>query len=341
MEIFLGNPVQKRELKYYINVLRLFHFNIIEEKFSDIRYVPLSKFFSDPVLRERINVALFHKGVEAFYAKLDDSVENYEFFPIDRAFIGLDKLSVTPEDSVTNFGGFYSKYQTYYNIEQVSVGSLLGSYVKKKYNINITTLELLRSYFHDSIHFNTFSSYKFRFDRHQAKSIKDSIHRVQFGFNLKHENGDSFANLDGSESKTTRNLGLVMEGVTDDFCKTVIKEVIDETKIKIECATAFEKIILDEITSTSYVPPQVPPADCDDLEKEYIGTINNTYQYVWSRYYAFLDEFTAGDIGQFKDLMFYSMIEGDFSNIRDYFSSFNDDVLGFDNLFKNKGSYSY
>jgi len=334
MEILLGSSEEKKELRFRLNSIRLFHFKLLREKYSDIFYIPLSQFLLDHSLEKKIDLPLFKRGIEIFYKNIESLTDDYNFMPLDRVFVGIYKNQAM-EGSFNEFGGYYSKYQTYYHLEQISVTSLLGCYVDKEYNKSLTTLELLRSYFHDTIHFNTFRSYKLKFNYNADNINTDAIHRFQYGFNFRHENGNSLSNPDSPAAKTTRNLGVIMEGITDDFSKASVRNILEGEKISFSDLSYFESVILNEITSNNF--NEVYPSSNAFTKEEinYIGKINSSYKSVWALYYNFLSEFSISSKQKFREFLFSSMILGDYIAIQDYFNKHEEDVKGFERLFKN------
>jgi hypothetical protein len=333
METLLGNSSEKQELRFRLNSIRLFHFKLLQEKYYDINFIPLSQFLLDKSLEQKIDTTLFKKGIENFYKYQEALNEDYNFLPLDRVFVGLHKINGKPNEKFDEFGGYYSKYQTYYHLEQISLTSLMGCYVSGNYHKTLTTLELLRSYFHDSIHFNTFRSYKLKYNYHSDIRLED-IHRLQYGFNFRREDGKSFSNLDSKEAKTTRNLGMIMEGVTDDFSKLAIAKIIEDEKISLSDLSHFENVILNEITSTTF-KESYPSDDAFSAEEaNYLNRINDAYKTVWKLYYQFLNEFSVGSKQDFRNFIFTTMINGDHIAFKDYFNRQLNDVNGFDKLFK-------
>lgn len=333
MERLFGNVEEKKELRFRLNSIRLFHFKLLQEKYSDIHFIPLSQFLLDKSLEQKIDLSLFKKGIEVFYKNIENLTNDYNFLPLDRVFVGLYK-SDTADRKFNEFGGYYSKYQTYYHYEQISVTSLLGCYVSKEYNKALTTLELMRSYFHDTIHFNTYRSYKLKYN-YQVDNINlESIHRFQYGFNFRHENGNSFSCPDNLSAKVTRNLGVIMEGITDDFSKASIRNILEQEKITLSDLSYFENIIFTEMTSNNFKEVYPSPNVFDDAEIEYINKINQAYKSVWSLYYNFLGEFAIDSKQKFREFLFSTMIAGDFIGLRDYFNRYQNDDRGFDRLFK-------
>jgi hypothetical protein len=257
---------------------------------------------------------------------------NYEQLPLDRVLVGvcINKDELKEPDV---FGGYYSKNQTYYNIEQVSVTSIIGSYTYSVYDKTLSTLELLRSYFHDSIHFNTFRSYRLK-TNHSQKIKQEDIHRVQYGFNLRQEDGKSFSNIDDKNSKTTRNLGIIMEGITDEFSKLFVARIIENEKIHLNELDDFEEVVLNEVVSGTVSESCFASESFTLPEKKYLTVLNHSYKTVWNPYSNFINEFSVDQSQNFKNFIFKTMIEGDHQAFREYFNNLLGDLNGFDNLFK-------
>lgn len=334
MEVLLGNSSEKRELRFRLNSFRLFHFKLLQEKYYHIYFIPLSQFLLDKTMEQKIDIKLFKEGIESFYRYQEKLNYNYDFLPLDRVFVGLYTTLENIPQEFNEFGGYYSLYQTYYHLEQISLTSLLGCYIQADYNKMLVTLELLRSYFHDSIHFNTFRSYKLKINYDNENVRLEDVHRLQYGFNFRREDGVTFSNRDREGARSTRNLGIIMEGVTDDFSKIAIGRIIEDKKLHFSNLSYFENVILNEITTTSF--KEIYPSNNAFTKQEtfYLAKINEAYKNIWSGYYEFLNEFVNSTKQEFRDFIFTCMIKGDQIAFKDYFDRKLNDINGFEKIFK-------
>lgn len=332
MEVLLGNRSERKELRFRLNTFRLFHFILLKEKYNDVNFIPLSQILIDKEFEEKIEISLFKKGIEDFYRYQEAINDDFNFLPLDRIFVGLYKSE--SKGNFEEFGGYYSKYQTYYHLEQISLTSFLGCYINKKYHKVLTTLELLRSYFHDSIHYNTFRSYKLKINYAKEIVRLDDVHRFQYGFNFRKEDGITFSSLDAETAKSTRNLGIIMEGVTDDYSKIAVQRIIEEEKVYLNDLSPFENVVLNEIISTSFSEAYLSDTAFTTEESRYIIRINDAYKSVWKLYYSFLSDFSTSSKNEFRDFIFTTMISGDHIAFKDYFNRFANDINGFEKIFK-------
>lgn len=320
MEILSGRIGDILKLSEFLNDLRRSPINFLEKRFPKRLFIRLSNFLEHKDSSLFIEKDLFKYCVNLFYRNHKKMFKSFKKFPFERVFISVDIPNKNPSCCL---GGYYSYGQSYYNLEQVSITSILGFYSVKKYNKELVTLELLRSYLHDSIHFNSFREYRLKDVKEHELLSCDNIHRIKYGFNVRNESGISFSNIDKPGTKSTRNLGVIMEGITDESSKKFISNFIEGQNLNLKNLSLFENMILDEITNTSRnIYYNTKDGIFTDQELRYISLVNKAYIDVWNPFHEFMNEFSFGKYDSFTGLLMASMISGNQDPIRSYFDKF-------------------
>jgi hypothetical protein len=333
MEIQLGNLLQQQELRCQLGMIRLLPRTLLHKNFRTRAYSTLSELLT--LQNDLLDSRLFVKGVDQFQRDNLKFARDFSLLPLERVFV-LHNGPMEPElRQLAYLGGYYSPGQSYYHLEQVSITSVLGSFVNGKYDKTLTTLELLRSYLHDCIHFNTFRSYKFSFNSQNDNVEPVQIYRHQYGFNFRKENGMSFSCPDPPGSKTTRNLGIIMEGLTDAFSKRSIERLLISESLEPLNLCDFQKVILHEITWV--LDEVIEPSLLVPVERAYLSAIRAANDSVWNPYRKFLREFATHDAIEFEELLYSAMLNGDQLSFADYINNIHGDIDAFNCIFRQKG----
>jgi hypothetical protein len=133
--------------------------------------------------------------------------------PTERVWVG------TSSSQATAFGGFHYPNQGYRHMQMAAVITLYGDLTgNRTRSPQIAALDLLRSYAHDCLHFGTYRRY-----RMWNTSTGDEIGRVQYGINFRKSDGRTYSSPDRAINRSTRNLGIVMEGATDREARMVAR----------------------------------------------------------------------------------------------------------------------
>ena len=339
MEVLVGTNEEKKALRYRLDSTRLFHYRLLNERFQDIQIVPLGQFLRDPIAGTHIDIELFCRGVERFLRSLGAYVDGFRALPLDRVFIGTgwsEHVTLGSREELAEFGGCYSVYQSYYHLEEMAVTSLLGCYAGAIYDKRLTTLELLRSYFHDSIHYNTFRSYKLRYDHIPDAARLTDIHLYQIGFHIRGEDGHPpMADAQG-DALLEMNMTTLIEGLTDDLSREALRRFMEEAGPSQEKLSRFEEAVLQECTAGVARKKHLPEDALNAQEAVYVAKMGIAHDTVWSGYERILDEYRDTDRDAFRALLFRAMIEGDHLRIMDYFNRRAGSARGFDRLFRER-----
>ncbi len=126
----------------------------------------------------------------------------------------------------------------YLYFSDIAHGTVLNkNHVK---NITLRTYELARSYLHDSIHANTFRS--FRLDSEL------NIYRFQYGINYRDSNGCSFSFPKPSIKEGKINLNVLMEGVIEKtISRFLLQQASEQNAFNLTNLTSLERKIWADI----------------------------------------------------------------------------------------------
>ncbi|MCS0637797.1 hypothetical protein NX801_19435 [Streptomyces sp. LP05-1] len=152
----------------------------------------------------------FHDGLVSLRAR-------YAFLglarllPLDRVMVGIRS------EREGAYGGFHHPNQGYRHLQMralITVSGPLTSGLPE--DPELAALDLLRAYAHDCLHYGSFRSYRLR---------GEEIVRTQYGVNFRRHDGRTYSAPDLAGSPTTRNLGVIMEGVCDREARAVTRRI--------------------------------------------------------------------------------------------------------------------
>ena len=186
---------------------------------KNIIFITLEE-FSVTQLLENFSFDIFNEGLIRLSRKL--STLGCDQIPKSRFLIGI------AQRKLSEFGGFHTPLHGYRHLEQISVSSVIRlSFPSREvgeFLPALRALELLRSIAHDAIHHASYRVYRINENTVDSTNISEMIYRWQYGINFRKSNGVSYSNRDAGSSKTTRNLGVIMEAVTDRFATEFVRE---------------------------------------------------------------------------------------------------------------------
>jgi hypothetical protein len=224
-----------------------------------------------------------------------------------------------PENRV-HFGGFYHHDQGYRYMQQIALTSLSGALAGQPVDRTLVTLELIRAYTHDTIHHNT---YRLLYPLPQKDAM--SFYRFQYGINFRKWTGVTYSAKDRVRSKTTRNLGNIMEAATDRFAHELVFALAQEIQYDPGSRHLCSPSSPDPISDYVYrdCTGQLTEVDMSrlrDIERgqgelittpnfqSYLQSMRLFVQYVTMRYRQFLAEFDPEQHGQLQRLIIRSML---------------------------------
>ena len=205
MERILALASHRERILEELQAYRLSHASFVRERHPQLHFLLLR----DLVNRStgRIDQSLFLRAMALLSHRLRQ-LGPYQPLDPARVWIGIEA------STDVFFGGFYHTDQGYRYLQQIAVLSLCGMLGRYPIDRTLITLELIRAYTHDTLHFN---SYRLLAPLPPSTVNAPSFYRIQYGINFRRWDGISYSAKDSVTSRTTRNLGNIMEAATDQF----------------------------------------------------------------------------------------------------------------------------
>jgi hypothetical protein len=162
------------------------------------------------------------------------------------------------------------------------------------------SLDLVRSYAHDCLHFATFRRYRL--------TDRGEIARVQYGINFRQPDGRTYSAPDIPGDGPTRNLGIVMEGATDTEATAIARQAAQSCGITgAVFGTGVAGLAFADVTGT------VTAEDIEAaflLDHPYARSLGRFGRMVTLRYRALLNELGASPADAHSQIV-AAMISGD------------------------------
>ncbi|MFF2953759.1 hypothetical protein ACFVVU_20755 [Kitasatospora sp. NPDC057965] len=221
-----------------------------------------------------------------------------QLLPIDRVWVGVRS---TQADA---FGGFHHPNQGYRHVQLASVITRYGRLSDPRLTSpELVALDLLRSYAHDCLHWGSFREYRLQEGR---------VVRSRYGINRRDPQGRSYSERDKDDAVSTRNLGIVMEGATDQEARTIAAEVADRLGLA-ERITEPDRLAFSDTTG------RLEPSDFDSAHPGVAAHFQLAmagYEHgVGMRYRRFLAEMGGTEEAALHGLIVAAMIGGDVSGL--------------------------
>jgi hypothetical protein len=201
-----GTTAQRRKLRYLLTELR-----------TDPQPAPLPgitfRSLPDVLASELADEHLFSAGYDIL-SRHCQILGIAAMLPLSRVWVGV--AASAPPGTTGSFGGFHHPGQGYRHLQMTATitvyGNLLDAVPAPPQAI---TLDLLRSYAHDCLHYGTFRRYQL--------TPTDEPARIQYGINYRRLDGRTYSAADPPSATTTHNLGIVMEGATDSEATAIAR----------------------------------------------------------------------------------------------------------------------
>ncbi|MEV6987042.1 hypothetical protein AB0M95_38100 [Sphaerisporangium sp. NPDC051017] len=132
-----------------------------------------------------------------------------DVLPTDRVWVGV-------RSSSGGWGGFHYPNQGYRHLQMGAIITRYGDLGSDSATSpDLVALDLLRSYAHDCLHYGTYRQYR----------LWDAeIARTRYGINARSRDGRTYSAPDADGTRSARNLGIVMEGATDQEAKRITRQ---------------------------------------------------------------------------------------------------------------------
>ena len=286
----LGNATDRSFVQKYLKLIR---------SLSAEEIVTITGYFNlnEAELTEVLDLEYFEYLVAESLGRLGRILNIAGIKQVDRQryFVAL------PVDSL---GGFHDPYslgfQYWFNASFVMTLSY-------RFERRLRTIELARSYLHDSLHHSTFKSFR-RALRIPAKSKAEAkqripeIYREQYGFNFRNADGVSYSSAElTSKSPETINLNLLMDGIIVILISDLLRDLVTEP---VQGGT-LERAIVAEIFRQPFDQQLLPEAQ-------------NFYHKVTKPTEMFVDHW-GGQV--LVELLLRAMVSGDLHEIKSYFDT--------------------
>lgn len=309
----------------------------VAQQHPQISFLPLSVLASHPRCQGVLDQALLNQAMTKLAAHLA-RYGSFEVLDPARVWVGM---ALSAKDS-SAFGGFYHPNQGYRYLQQIALTSLCGAFSDQPIDPTLRTLELVRAYSHDTLHYNTYRLYCPLL----SSSSISSFYRLQYGINFRRWDGMSYSTKDPARARTTRNLGTIMEGATDHFAHQITFSLAkasgytpDSAGAPLLCDVLFRDCT-GQMTTTDVrwlraLERGEQQAPLPQNAQSYLLSLRRFVQYVTLRYRHFLEEFDAGaQESHLHHLIIESMLTGNMKRLCAYFDRKQSSKGSFMRLFK-------
>jgi hypothetical protein len=161
-----------------------------------------------------IDPEVFHTGYAIMAARYEQ-LGIRALLPLERIWAGT--RSAAGPGTARSYGGFHHPAQGYRHVQMDAAVTVFGDLTgRTPVSPQAAALDLVRSYAHDCLHYATFRRYRL--------TNRGEIARVQYGINFRQPDGSTYSAPDIPGDGPTRNLGIVMEGVTDAEATAIARQ---------------------------------------------------------------------------------------------------------------------
>lgn len=332
-ERIVATEAVKRQIEAELKAYQVHHGQYVRAQHPDLSFVTLEALAHDSRYAMLVSQPLLQEAC-SFLAQRLNIYGSTSLLDPARMWVG-----VQTQPGSEFFGGFYHENQGYRYFQQVAITSLSGVLSCCPVDRILATLELIRTYVHDTLHHN---SYRLFFPLPHGGSPGQSFYRFQYGINFRKWNGKSYSAKDPIRSATTHNLGNIMEAATDRFAHEFVSSIADRIGYTAP-STPTENWIYRDCTG------QLTPADMLHLREiergtttidatpafqMYLKNLRLFVQYVTMRYRCFLTEFDPQRDYRLHDLILSAMLTGRLRRLCQYLDAICERKQSFSRLFK-------
>jgi hypothetical protein len=308
-ECILATGAMKERIEAELWAYREYPGYFIREHHPLLTFISLDVLAYDSRYEEWVCQSLLREAFSVLAQKLS-SYQNGTLLDPQRVWVGIQAPS-----HAGFFGGFYHANQGYRYLQQIAVTSLAGALSSCPVDQTLATLELIRAYIHDTLHYN---SYRLFAPLPSGSQPGQSFYRLQYGINFRKWDGRSYSAKDAIRSATTRNLGNIMEAATDRFAHELVLSLAQKIHY-----TPPSSVIADYLYRDC--TGQLTPADMLFLRQleqgrasldvphvlqVYLQDMRLFVQYVTMRYRSFLQEFDPEESHHLHECILEGMLTG-------------------------------
>ncbi|WP_165975776.1 hypothetical protein [Actinomadura rubrisoli] len=240
-----------------------------------------------------IDADVFTTGVEVLADRYGDHGIT-RLLPPARVRVGIHAVTGSP------FGGFHYPNQGYRHLQMAAIITAYGDLtVTPKPPGALVALDLLRAYAHDTLHFATFRRYRV---------FEGGIARVQYGLNARGPDGRSRSRRDEPNARSTRNLGILMEGATDREATAVARTTAERCGIT-RPGRGIDRLAFGDVTGKPDLGSSAFGTGI--AESAYSTALHGFWRDITARYAATLRELGGDEHGELHRTIVSAMISGD------------------------------
>ncbi|MBZ4322369.1 hypothetical protein JNW98_23850 [Streptomyces sp. SCA2-4] len=227
--------------------------------------------------------------------------------PIDRVMVGVRS------EREGAYGGFHHPDQGYRHLHMRALVTVSGPLTSGlPMDPDLASLDLLRAYAHDCLHYGSFRSYRLR---------GDEIVRTQYGVNFRRHDGRTYSAPDLDGSPTTRNLGVVMEGACDREARAVTRRIA--RRMAIVRTEGMSGYVFRDVTGmlttadTAALAPSMYRAASAPTEPaaSFLESMRTYQESVNARYGRFLTDVGRGEAAGLHAVLLRAMLSGSLAGL--------------------------
>ncbi|MGH8906788.1 MAG: hypothetical protein ACRD0K_09790 [Egibacteraceae bacterium] len=198
-ERYLGSAAEVQFIAEYLHTLRMSP--LAPQCPIDSR--SLSSVFRSAGVHELVDSQLFLYLITAAQSRLRSCAPTFKLLPLERFYVS------TPGSNDDDSGGFHGRHARGFDyIYNFGFAALANP--RNISHVEIRTLEVARSYLHDSIHASSYRTFRRRYETPDRP-----IYRAQYGVNFRRPCGTSYSPRHYVQELPVRlNLGVLMDGLT-------------------------------------------------------------------------------------------------------------------------------
>jgi hypothetical protein len=338
-EHFIGGPVEKNRILCELDSFRENPIPHVREAHPELRFVTLGELALLPQYSSRVHQSLLVDSLKALATKLRTYSSDINPLSPHRVWVGIEPAK---NASALSIGGFHYANLGYRYIQEISVLTLAGPGLGLGEDLEIdstlATLELLRGYVHDTMHYNSFRSYQMLPSEVAGSSSNPSFYRVQYGINFRRSSGATYSLRDRADSASTRNLGIIMEAAVDRFAQDLVAELAASHGYQ-PPSSPFPQFVFRDCTGQLRQEDllqlrEVAGSDDPSHEVQYLRAMYSFYREITERYERFLAEFDPlGENGLHERIM-SGIVTGKIRPLVKYFDHRSEGKRQFVQLFK-------
>ncbi|RST00404.1 hypothetical protein EF910_32045 [Streptomyces sp. WAC07149] len=242
-----------------------------------------------------VDTSPFHCGLALLKLRYR-SLGLTQLLPAERVLVGVH--SAHPD----TFGGFHHPNQGYRHMQMRAMVTAYGPLAAGlPQNPSLAVLDLLRAYAHDCLHYGSYRTYRIHGEK---------VARGQYGLNFRRPDGRSYSAPDPAHSRTTRNLGVVMEGACDREARTITLLAAQQCQIN-EPETPVDLLAYRDVIGRLDAQDIDPAAAPSPGAAAFVTAMASYQRTVNDRYTALLDEVGHGEGEELHTVVLTAIVSGD------------------------------